>query len=177
MPNAMTTAPQIEERPEQPYAALARSGPLDALPAAIDAGFPRLLSWLGARGVAPSGPPFIRYVVWDPDAGFEIELGAPVADGVAADGEVTVAALPAGRYLTYVHVGAYRATSARWEGRDLAAAHDHVNRWARERGLAFAHLERERVPALRARVERYLAGPPAVTDPERWRTELAYLLA
>jgi hypothetical protein len=58
-------------------------------PAAADSVFPALFAWLGSRGVAPAGAPFIRYHVIDMAAELQVEFGAPVAAPVEGDGQVT----------------------------------------------------------------------------------------
>lgn len=58
--------PEIEERAEQPYVAIAAHVTSEAeFRQAADGGFPELFGWLGERGAVPAGPPFIRYVEFD----------------------------------------------------------------------------------------------------------------
>jgi hypothetical protein len=61
----MQAEPQLQVRPEQHYAAIARRVTMDGIAAAVDDAFPALFGWLAAGGVAPAGPPFIRYLVID----------------------------------------------------------------------------------------------------------------
>jgi hypothetical protein len=42
----------------------------------VDQAFPELFGWLAEQAVAPAGPPFIRYLVIDMAAEFQIELGS-----------------------------------------------------------------------------------------------------
>ena len=66
-----------------------------------------MFGWRGARGLAPTGPPFLKYNVIDMVRLLEIETGVPVAAPVDSEGngEVVVGVLPAGRYATVTHVG------------------------------------------------------------------------
>jgi hypothetical protein len=73
--------PQVTRREPQPYVSVPFTVTMATFPQAADAGFPEILGWLGARGITPSGPPFIRYGVIDMDGELEIEIGAPVAAG------------------------------------------------------------------------------------------------
>ena len=74
--------PRIEVRAEQPYLAIHRHV-TDGVPAAVDSAFPELFAWLGERGIAPSGPPFMRFREVDPDGEpLELEVAAPVDKAV-----------------------------------------------------------------------------------------------
>ena len=76
-------------------------------PAAADSTFPALFGWLGASGVAPAGPPFIRYHLIDMAAELQVEFGAPVAAPIDGDGRVQPGIVPAGDYLVLRHTGPY----------------------------------------------------------------------
>ena len=84
------------------------------MPAAVDPAFPELFGWLRRHGVTPAGPPFIR--THEVDAygePLELEVAVPVAGEVPADERVRHDALPAGRYLTKLHVGPIAARPSR----------------------------------------------------------------
>ena len=120
--------PQIDLRPAQQY--LGISGKItDGVPAFVDRAFPELFGWLREHAVEPAGPPFLRYDEVDSDGQpVELEVGVPVdahvPASVAANGDsrVHADALPAGRYLTYLHVGPYRSETLP----DLAAARERL---------------------------------------------------
>src|SRR5262249_57870495 len=78
----MSPQPQIQNRAAQEYAAIPVRVTMDALPAAVDEGFPELFRWLGEHAVTPAGPPFIRYLVIDMAGGLQIELAGPVGNHV-----------------------------------------------------------------------------------------------
>jgi len=163
--------PRIEERAAQPYLAIRRQV-RTGVPAAVDGQFPALFAWLGERLIEPSGPPFIRTLAVDPSGEpLELELGLPVASEVDGDGAVRAGFLPAGRYLTLVHVGPYRSA----DRPDLGDARDALVRSAAEREIAYGR------PSGRGRelaccVEHLRVGPEETGDHERWETEIAYLI-
>jgi hypothetical protein len=64
----MDAEPQIQERAAQLYAGLPVTVTMASFAAAIDAGYPELFGWLAARGLAPAGPPLIRYLIADAPA-------------------------------------------------------------------------------------------------------------
>ena len=154
--------PQVQERTAQPCLAIhAHVTSEEEFRRAADRGFPELFGWLAERGIEPSGPLFIRYVALD-DAGepLDIELGVPVAPGVAGDERVQAGELPAGRWATFLHVGPYdHATEP-----DLAAGRATLQAWMDAQGLAHGEY-----------VEHFILGPVEEPDFTRWQTELAYL--
>jgi effector-binding domain-containing protein len=97
--------PQIVTRAEeQPYAAI-RGHVTMAEIGAFAVRTPEVYAWLGAHGVAPAGPPFLRYNVIDMMRQLEIDNGVPVAAPVDVDGDMIAGAIPAGRYVTVTHTG------------------------------------------------------------------------
>jgi effector-binding domain-containing protein len=167
------TEPQIEERAEQPYLGI-RCELTNGIRAAVDQAFPQLFGWLGEHSVAPNGPPFIRYRELD-EAGdpLVIEVAAPVSgDADAPDGApVHADALPAGRYVTLVHVGPYTHESVP----DLGDAQATLKDWIDGRGIVCSRPS-ERGSSLPCSVEHYRIGPPMEKDWTKWETELAYLV-
>jgi effector-binding domain-containing protein len=163
--------PKIELRPAQHYLGIA--GEItDGVPAFVDRAFPELFGWLREHAVEPAGTPFIRYRELDPDGEpHAIEVGAPVSDEAEGDGRVRADALPAGRYVTYIHVGPYRHETQP----DLAASRERLIRWAAEHGVVYSR-ETDRGSTLPCCLERYLIGPVEERDFSKWETEFAYLV-
>jgi hypothetical protein len=104
----MSNQPRVEERAATPYIGTRDrvTGEAD-FRRAVDRGFPRLFGWLGENGVAPAGPPFIRYLELDgQNEPVEIELGVPAQPVKDLDGGLYAGSLPAGRYATLLSRGA-----------------------------------------------------------------------
>ena len=165
------TEPRIQQRAAQPYLGIA--GPVtNGVPAFADRAFPELFGWLGEHGVAPEGPPFIRYRQIDRDGEpLDLEVGVPVSGDAEGDGRVRAGALPAGRYLTLIHVGPYRSKQLP----DLAVARARLMSWAAEHGIVYSR-ETDRGSALACCLEHYLVGPVDEPDFTKWETEFAYLV-
>lgn len=176
---AESAPPRVEERPAQPFVALRAEGEVARFRETVDQTFPALFVWLADHGLELAGPPFMNYPLFEEGGRFVVDFGAPLAPGTHVEGDerARVDFLPAGRWLVYDHRGAYRATTPRWEGRDLAAAHELVIAHALDRRLRFAGEQSDEGFRFEARVERYLAGPPEIDDPADWQTELSFLLA
>ena len=163
--------PKIELRPAQHY--LGISGEIeDGVPAFADRAFPELFGWLRENAVEPAGAPFIRYRELGTDGEpIAIEVGVPVNGGATGDERVRAGTLPAGRYLTFLHVGPYRSETVP----DLAAARDRLTSWAAGQGIVYSR-ETDRGRTLPCCLERYLIGPVEVSDFSKWETEFAYLV-
>jgi GyrI-like small molecule binding domain len=102
---------EIRDIPAQAAAVHHAVTPADALGSVIDKEFPGLFGRLAEIGVAPSGPPFVRYI--ETGDQLEVELGVPVAQS-ELDG-VTCSTLPGGRVAVWRHVGPYSELRAACE--------------------------------------------------------------
>lgn len=164
--------PQIELREAQQYVGI-RAPVTNGIRDFADNAFPELFGWVFEHGAAPAGPPFLRY--HEVDRGgepLEVEAGVPVErppDG--ANGRVRAAALPAGRYLTALHVGPYTSDTLA----DLGDARAELVQWARDNEVAYGH-ETERGLSFPCALERFIVGPVDDPDFTNWRTEFAYLI-
>jgi effector-binding domain-containing protein len=164
----MSQEPQIQARPAQHYAAIPATVTMEGISGAVDDAFPALFGWLAGQGIAPSGPPFIRYLVIDMAAELDIELAAPVAAPVRGSGQVRPGILPPGRYAVLRHAGSYDG---------LVAGHAALQEWAREHGTALDSRDTARGTAWGCRAEHYLTDPSAEPDPAKWEVDIAYLIS
>jgi effector-binding domain-containing protein len=164
----MPAEPKLEDRGEQPYAAIRTRVTMNDIDATLPPLIPEVYAWLQRQGVPPAGPPFFRYLVIDMARELEVEVGVPVASVVRGDDRVSAGALPAGRYATALHTGPYD---------QLIAATATLLAWAEENGIVWQVQETENGDAWAGRAEFYLNDPDEEPDPETWRTELAFLVA
>jgi effector-binding domain-containing protein len=162
----MDQEPQFQERPAQHYAGITKTVTMDGISAAVDDAFPALFGWLAENGTAPSGPPFIRYLVIDMAAELEIELAVPVSAPVTGSGRIQAGVLPAGSYAVLRHSGPYDG---------LIAANAALQQWASVNGVEFDAQQTATGSAWRSRVEHYLTDPAQEPDPMKWEVDVAYL--
>jgi hypothetical protein len=129
-----------------------------------------LLNFFSASRSRPPGHPLVRYLVVDYNTNsVEMEVGCPVTGLVALQHDrVRLGGIPAGRYAVVTHCGSYDA---------LVNTTAALLEWGKLTGTRWQMTEQKNVTQWGTRVERYDAGPPAETDPSRWRTEIAILLA
>jgi effector-binding domain-containing protein len=119
----MTPQPDIREIDAQHAAGERAVTDAAGMGATIDRAFPAIFRQLGKLGVAPSGPPFIRYL--KTGERLEIELGVPVPTGVGRLEGIEDTSLPAGRVAVWRHIGPYQ---------DLRDACEQLLTWVEERG-------------------------------------------
>ena len=162
----MSHEPQIQTRDGQHYAAIPATVAMDGISAAVDDALPALFGWLASQGIAPAGPPLIRYLVIDMAGELQIELGVPVTAPVTASGRVQPGVLPEGRYAVLRHTGPYDG---------LVASNAALQRWAQEHVIEFDTWDTPRGSAWRGRAEHYLTDPSKEPDPARWEVDVAYL--
>jgi effector-binding domain-containing protein len=164
--------PVIAERDAQPYVAIRRTVTMQTINEAAHK-IPEVLAWLGQRGIAPAGPPFLKYNLIDMERELEIEAGVPVPSaaegGPAASGDQVLAGiLPPGRYAAMTYVG------------DFGGLIDAVRRlleWAAGQGLRWDKTETQEGDRWGCRLEVYKTDPSAEPDPGKWETELVFRLA
>jgi effector-binding domain-containing protein len=158
---------QVVERDAQAYVAIKEAVTMETISEIADR-IPEVFGWLGARGVEPTGAPFLKYNVIDMGQRLEIEAGVPVATEIAGEGDVLAGVLPAGRYATVTHVGPFDRLV------DVTAA---LLDWAAEQGLEWDVTETDEGRRWRCRLEIYETDPSAEPDMSKWKTVLAFKLA
>jgi effector-binding domain-containing protein len=167
----MITEPKLENRSEQPYVAIRTQVTMQELGTGV---IPQLHSevfaWLGKQGIAPTGPPFIRYLVINMMAKLDIELGWPVANPLSGNDRISAGVLPAGRYASLVYIGPY-------EGDGLMNANAALLDWGAKHNIAWDSWQAENGDGFGARLESYITDPGNEPDPAKWKTEVAIRLA
>ena len=138
---------------------------MDGIAAAVDDAFPELFGWLARQGIAPAGPPLIRYLVIDMAGELQLELGVPVAAPITPSGRIQPGVLPEGTYAVVRHTGPYDG---------LAASNAALLHWGQEKGIEFDTWETPQGSAWRCRAEHYLTDPSQEPDPAKleptWRS-------
>lgn len=150
------TGPDLTELEETITAVIHGVVPMAEMADFFDRSFSELATVLDRQGIEPIGPAFARYA-GPPGETADVEVGLPVGDSVAPDGQVRPGALPAGTVARLVHSGGYDQLGDAW-GR--------LGAWIVEQGLtAGADLW-----------EVYVTEPNPVMDPANLRTELFWTL-
>ena len=159
------TDPKIEVRNEQPYVGIRSQAEMTTLDRVIPEGLGAVFGWLGARGVDPAGPPFIRYYVIDMERQLEVEVGVPVAKALEGEGQIRSGSLPAGRYAALVYTGIDHGIEA----------NGALLEWGAAQGLKWDMWDAG--DGFGSRVEFFLTNPDDEPDRDKWETEVAIKLA
>ncbi|HEY3954386.1 MAG TPA: GyrI-like domain-containing protein [Streptosporangiaceae bacterium] len=160
-------AAEIMTRAEQPYVAVRATVAMDEL-GGLGARLGEVAGWLGARGLAPAGPPFFRYNVIDMMRELEVDAGFPVATAAEGGGEIVAGVLPAGRYATVTHTG---------HPSELLNVTRELLEWAATQGLKWDMTQTGRGERWGCRLETYFTNPAEEPDMSKWVTQLAFRLA
>jgi len=144
-------AVELKQVDPQPIAIVGLRGVRD-LPAEMGRAFGAVYGSLARRGLAPSGPALTRHFGPPKDGVFDLDVGFPVAQRVADDGDVYGDELPGGKVASTWHVGAYDGLSDAW-----MRFHGDVS----GRGLTMDRGD-----------WKIYWSPPEETDPGKIRTEL-----
>ncbi|MEU1277603.1 GyrI-like domain-containing protein [Streptomyces sp. NPDC005805] len=160
-------SPSIVERDEQPYVYIRGSVRMDGFAAIADR-LPELIDWLVGQGAGLAGAPFFRYNTVDLEGESVVEAGIPVSVAPQPEGDVGVAALPPGRYVTTTHIG---------HPDQLFGVTEALRQWARDQALEWDMTVVDGVEHWGCRLESYLTDPRVEPDLSKWETELAFRLA
>jgi effector-binding domain-containing protein len=98
----------------------------------------------------------------------DLEVGVPVATPVPGDGRIFAGVFPAGRYAVAVYSGPY-------EG--LVNATVGFLDWAKQNHIVWQKTMLDNTEWWEGRVEFYITDPASEPDPQKWQTELAFLVA
>ena len=163
----MTTEPRLEQRQEQPYAAIRVQAPIPFGPI-LGPLWGEVSAWLAGRGLAPAGAPFIRYLTTDMARKLDLEIGFPIAAAVAGNDRIFTGVFPAGRYAVLLYTGPYDG---------LVDATAGLLAWGERSRIVWQTRAAANVEEWVARVEWYLTDPAGEPDPAKWQTELTFLVA
>jgi effector-binding domain-containing protein len=143
--------PEIHRVPLRETAAVAVEVAPGELPAAVGTALAEVEAAMAEAGVALAGPPFTRYLAYEPRV--RAEIGFPVLRPAPHVGRVFPGRLPGGRVASIVHVGAFDG---------LHQTYAVLFQWLTELGLQ----------PTGATWEVYWSDPEAEPDPATWRTEI-----
>lgn len=160
-------SPVVVERHRQPYVGIARSVPMTRIGEVADSQA-SVFGWLAERGVLPAGAPFFRYNLIDMERELEVEAGVPLATQIDGEGEIAGGVLPAGRYVTWRHIG---------HPDELEGVTGELLAWAADQGLEWDMTSGPDGERWGCRLEIYESDPEVNPDMTTWETVLAFRLA
>jgi effector-binding domain-containing protein len=141
---------QLKEQPAQPALSVRTRAAVGDLPALFGKAYGAIMQYLGELGEQPAGMPFAAYYNMDMQ-NLDVEIGFPVARGLAARGEIQASQFPGGKLASVMHVGPYD---------QMGAAYEALTQWVTEHGYESTGVA----------YELYYSGPE--TPPQEIRTEI-----
>lgn len=115
---------KLIETHNQPTLVLRTISPVEKLPEFLGMVYGSIMEYLGEMREMPSGMPFAAYHNIDM-AALDVEAGFPVNKGLPGKGEILSGVIPAGKYITTIHEGAYDS---------VGPAYDQMAEWTKENG-------------------------------------------
>lgn len=154
----------VEDRKPQPVLSIRGNVGLDKLAETQGERLSELWRSMQARGLAPVGPPFVRYHTFG-ETETDVEVGVPVPEEAAGMGRVEAGVLPGGAAIATWHLGGHDR---------LGDAYERLRAW----------LEANEREAVGAAWEVYWwidtsqePDPSSWPEPTEWRTELVQPIA
>ncbi len=120
----MSNQVEVKDQPAQPVLSVRTRASADQLPMLCGKWFGEIMTYLGAIGEYPAGPPFSAYYNMDMQ-NLDVELGFPVAKALPAKDEIKPGEIPAGKIASYLYVGPYG---------DCGPAYELVTKYITENG-------------------------------------------
>jgi effector-binding domain-containing protein len=97
----------------------------------------------------------------------ECEAGFTVREAVSGQGRIQPGSFPAGSYASIIYTGDFK---------DMMQAHIALEQWIKEQGLKEKIHASDGKVRWGGRTEFYLVDPDNEPDPDRWQTEITFLL-
>lgn len=153
-----------EDREAQPVLSIRGNARIDELATHQGERLRELWSVIQARGVAATGPPFVRYHTFGENE-TDLEVGIPVVSAAAGEGRIAAGELPGGAAITTWHIGAHDR---------LAEAYGRLGTWLNEHGRQAAGATWEVYWWIDPSAK---PNPATWPPPSEWRTELVQPIA
>lgn len=115
---------KLLDLPEQATLSVRATQAVGDLPQFFGRVYGSIMQYLGELGAAPAGMPFATYYNMDMEH-MDVEAGFPVAKPLPSKGEIQASRIPAGKYISTIHVGPYDACKS---------AYDALADWAKQNG-------------------------------------------
>ena len=164
----MITEPKIQRRKQQNYVARRIAVPIP-FGKYLQPAWNEVYEWMMDRKIRPSGPAIIRYLTTDMSKEMNIDVGFTIDKAVKGDERITSDFLTSGHYATLLYTGPY-------EGQGIFKATVALLDWAKDNKIKWDTSRKKGVEWWNGRVEYYFSDPATEKDPQKFKTELAFLV-
>jgi effector-binding domain-containing protein len=163
----MLSEPKLESRDAIAYVAIARNVHMNDVPEILPPLIAEVKQWMLERGVQSTGPDFFFYKSMSESGELECEVGFPVGQAVAADGIVVAGVFPAGTYASIIYTGDFK---------DMMQGYKALETWIGQQKLTEKVNIDGDLTKWGGRRESYLVDPEVEPNPDKWQTEISFLL-
>jgi effector-binding domain-containing protein len=164
----MITEPKLERRKKRNYVAIRMAVPIP-FGKYLQPAWDEVYEWMKTKDIKPSGPAIIRYLTTDMSKELDIDVGFTVDKAVKGDVRITADFLNAGKYATLLYTGPYK-------GKGIFNATVALLDWAKENKIKWDTSKKKGVEWWNGRIEFYFSDPATEKDPNKFKTELAFLV-
>lgn len=105
----------LQQLEAQPFVGIRREVPTSELGAFFAEVLPKVMGWMGQKGIAPASQPMAMWCAMDPETGIaDCHAGCMVHEAVDGEGEITPGMTAAGEVLVVTHTGSYDTVGQTW---------------------------------------------------------------
>jgi len=112
-------------RGEQPALSVRLTTSVEKLPQIIGESYGKIMAYMKETGTFMSDMPFVTYYNMDMQ-NLDVEMGFPVANPPAGNGEVKPGSVPAGKFITCMHRGPYM---------EIEPTYNEMMKWIEDNGF------------------------------------------
>lgn len=163
----MLSQPKTGRREALHYLSIPQTVHMHDIPDVLPPLIPEVKDWMQKRHIEAIGPDFFLYKSMHSNGELDCEAGFPVSNHVEGDGRITAGSFPAGHYASIIYTGHFK---------DMMQAHMALEKWIKENGFTEKAISENGGTQWGGRTEFYLVDPDFEPDPEKWQTEIVFLL-
>ena len=163
----MLSQPKTERRQALHYLSIPQTVHMHDIPDVLPPLIPEVKEWMQKRNMEATGPDFFLYKSMNDKGELDCEAGFPVVKLVEGDGRVIAGSFPAGLYASIIYTGHFK---------NMMQAHIALEKWIKEEGLTEKATSENGRTQWGGRTEFYLVDPDFEPNPDKWQTEIVFLL-
>ncbi|MCF2490834.1 GyrI-like domain-containing protein [Dyadobacter sp. CY347] len=163
----MLSEPTIQRRSEGHYLAIAKTVHMHDIPHELPPLIPEVKQYMLEHDIEAAGPDFFLYKSMDESGELDCEAGFSVSQAAEGNGHIVPGIFPAGNYASIIYTGDFK---------DMMEAHVALENYIVQQGLKEKSTTLEGRTEWGGRTEFYLVDPELEPDPEKWQTEIVFLL-
>jgi effector-binding domain-containing protein len=163
----MVTEPKIEKRSEQHYMAIRKKVNMKDISSVLPPLIGEVTEWLRTNNIPADGSAFFHYQAMNDRDELDVAVGLLVQSQETGNGHIVAGFFPAGNYAIITYLGDYR---------NMREGHIALESWIKQNGLKEKQQKSDQGIEWGGRAEFYLTDPQTEPNPEKWKTDIVFLL-